>query len=127
MGRGIAILCLVAGAVVCAVPLGLLPDVASALPTSPRVLLGLGAILILLGLLQLARDHRAGEVMGSFALLGLAVVTGWVTFFAPEGTVARVLPFIPTEVNEALTRLLFGVGAAACVGMAVLGLRRLFR
>ena len=97
------------------------------LPTSPQVLLGSGAVLILIGFLKLAQDHKASEAVGAIFLLGLAVATGWVTFVAPEGTVARVLPFIPTDVNDALARLLFGVGAAGCVLMAVLGLRRLFR
>jgi hypothetical protein len=75
----------------------------------------------------LARDHRASDSIASILLLIIAAIAGWVTFYAPEGTINRVLPFIPAEVNDALGRLLFGIGAIACVGGALWALRRLFR
>jgi hypothetical protein len=118
---------LIAGAAVCAVPLGYLPSVELLQRASPLGVFAAGGALIFAGFFQLARDHRASEALGSIFLLLLAGLTGWVTFFAPEGTVARVLPFIPTEVNEALGRLLFGLGAAACVGMTLWAVRRLIR
>ncbi len=125
--RLIAILSFVTGALLCAQPLGLLPPIDMEIDASPQLMLGSGAVLILVGFLQLARDHKASEAMGAVFLLALAGITGWVTFLAPAGTVARVLPFIPTDVNDALARLLFGIGVAACVTMTVFGLRRLFR
>ncbi len=88
---------------------------------------GAGAVLGLAGFMLLAGDHRASDSIASILLLVLAAMAGWITFYAPEGTIQRVLPFIPTSVNEALGRLLFGVGAAACAGMAFWALRRLFR
>jgi len=127
VGKLIALLCLIAGVAVCAVPLGYLPSVEIIQQASPLGVFAAGGALIFAGLLQLARDHRASEALGSIVLLLLAGLAGWVTFFAPEGTVARVLPFIPGEVNDALGRLLFGLGAAACVGMALWAVRRLIR
>jgi hypothetical protein len=60
-------------------------------------------------------------------LLSVAAFAGWLTFYAPDGTIERYLPFIPTEVNDALARLLFGLGAAATFGIAIWAVRRLFR
>jgi hypothetical protein len=75
----------------------------------------------------LARDHRASDSIATLLLLMFAAITGWATFYAPQGTVQRLFPFIPADVNDALGRLLFGLGAAASVGAAAWALRRLFR
>jgi hypothetical protein len=123
----IALLCLAGGVAVCAASLGLLPA-GSLVFEAPRwAVLGAGALAILLGFMLLARDHRASDALASILLLALAAFAGWITFYAPEGTIQRVLPFIPASVNDALGRLLFGLGAAACVGMAIWALRRLLR
>ena len=82
---------------------------------------------MLVGVMSLARDHRFSETIASLLLLGLAGGAGWLTFYAPEGTLNRYVPFVPPTVNEALARLLFGLGAAVCVGMAFWGFRRIFR
>jgi len=92
-----------------------------------RVVFGLGAVSVLFGFLLLARDHRASDVVTTVLLLSVAAFAGWLTFYAPEGTIQRYLPFIPSEVNDALARLLFGLGAAATFGIAIWAARRLFR
>ena len=120
-------LCIVAGGIVGAVALGLVPGVRMPIDAQDELVAAGGAVLVLMGMMPLARDHRISDVITSFLLLGVAAVSGWLTFYAPEGTLKRYVPFIPTEVNEALSRLLFGLGAAACVGMALWGFRRLFR
>jgi len=127
MGKVIALLCLVGGAALCAVALGLLPAEHLALEAPRSVVFGAGAVFILAGFMLFARDHRASDSIASILLLTLAAVVGWATFYAPEGTIQRVFPFIPVGVNDALGRLLFGLGTVACVGMAVWALRRLFR
>ena len=127
VGKGIAILCLLAGGVLGAAALGLLPHGMVEIDAPRTVQLGGGALLFLVGLMSLSRDHRVSDTIASLLLLTIAAGAGWLTFFAPEGTINRYIPFIPQEVNEALARLLFGLGAAACVGMAFWGLRRIFR
>jgi hypothetical protein len=127
VGKGIAILCLLAGGVVCAAALGLLPGEYVVIHAPKSVAVGGGALLMLIGFMSLARDHRVSETITSILLLGLAGGAGWLTFYAPEGTLNRYLPFIPPTVNEALARLLFGLGAGVCVGMAFWGFRRMFR
>lgn len=67
------------------------------------------------------------DTIASLFLLALAGAAGWLTFYAPEGTLNRYAPFVPASVNEALARLLFGLGAAVCVGMAIWGFRRILR
>ena len=95
---------------------------------APReVLFGAGAVSVLFGFLLLARDHRASDAVTTILLLSLASFTGWLTFYAPEGTVERYLPFIPTAVSDSLTRLFFGIGAVATFGIAIMAIRRLFR
>lgn len=127
MGKAIALLCLSAGGAICSASLGFFPAEYLVLEAPRGVLLGAGVVFVLAGFMLLARDHRASDSLASILLLVLAAISGWVTFYAPEGTIQRVLPFVPTSVNEALGRLLFGLGAAACAGMAFWALRRLFR
>ncbi len=127
MGKLIAFLCLVGGIAVCAASLGLLPEDYVIFEAPRRVVFGLGAVSVLLGFLLLARDHRASDVVTTVLLLSVAAFAGWLTFYAPEGTIQRYLPFIPSEVNDALARLLFGLGAAATFGIAIWAARRLFR
>ncbi len=127
MGKGIAFLCLSAGAALCSASLGLFPADYLVLEAPRRVVLGAGVVLVLAGFMLLARDHRASDSIASILLLALAGIVGWATFYAPEGTIQRVLPFIPGSVNDTAGRLLFGLGVVTCVGMAVWALRRLFR
>ncbi len=127
MGKLVAFLCLVGGIGVCAASLGLLPEDYVIFEAPRRVVFGLGAVSVLLGFLLLARDHRASDAVATIFLLSLAAFAGWLTFYAPEGTIERYLPFIPSEVNDALARLLFGLGAAATFGIAIWAARRLFR
>lgn len=127
MGKGTAILCLLAGSIVGAAGLGLLPKNLMIADAPPRLLAAGGIILALLGFLSLARDHRASETITSLLFLAVAAGAGWLTFIAPPGTVNEYVPFIPASVNESLARLLFGLGAVACVGLAFVGLRRILR
>jgi len=127
MGKLVAFVCLLGGVAVCAASLGLLPEDYVVFEAPRRVVFGLGAVAVLLGFLLLARDHRASDAVMSIFLLSVAAFAGWLTFYAPEGTIERYLPFIPTEVNDALARLLFGLGAAATFGIAIWAARRLFR
>jgi len=127
VGKGIALLCLAGGIAAGAAALGFLPPRYLVFEAPRAVVLGAGAVLVLIGFMLLARDHRASDTIASILLLALAATAGWVTFYAPEGTLNRVFPFIPASVNDVIGRLLFGFGAAACVGMALWALRRLFR
>ena len=127
MGKGIALLFLAGGVALGGVSLGFFPADYLVLEAPRAVVLGAGAVLVLAGFILLARDHRASDSIASILLLTFAAIAGWVTFYAPKGTINRLLPFIPTEVNDALGRLLFGLGAIVSVGMALWALRRLFR
>ena len=127
MGKGIALLCVLAGAVLGATALGLLPDEYVEIDAPRSVLLGGGVLLVVIGFMSLSRDHRVSDTIASILLLAMAGAAGWLTFYAPEGTLQRYLPFIPQSVNEALAKLLFGLGAAACVVMAIWGFRRIMR
>jgi len=127
VGKGVSILCLLAGGLVGAAALNLLPEEYVVVDAPRVVLAGGGAVLVLVGFMSLARDHRVSETLSSIFLLGLAGATGWLTFYAPEGTLSEYVPFVPPSVNEALARLLFGLGAAVCVGMAIWGFRRILR
>jgi hypothetical protein len=127
VGKLVAGLCLVGGIAACAASLGLLPEDYVIFEAPRQVVFGAGAVSVLFGFLLLARDHRASDAVTTVILLGIAAFAGWLTFYAPDGTIERYLPFIPTEVNDALARLLFGLGAAATVVIAILAVRRLFR
>lgn len=127
MGKLVAFLCLVGGIAVCAASLGLLPEDYVIFEAPRPVVFGAGAVSVLFGFLLLARDHRASDAVTTIFLLSLAAFSGWLTFYAPDGTIERYLPFIPTEVNDALARMLFGLGAVATVGIAIWAVRRLFR
>ena len=120
-------LCLAGGVALGGAALGFFPAEYLLLEAPRAVVLGAGVVLVLAGFMLLARDHRASDSIASILLLTIAAIAGWVTFYAPEGTINRLLPFIPTEVNDALGRLLFGLGAIVSVGMALWALRRLFR
>lgn len=127
MGRGVAFLALIAGLAVSAASLGLLPPEYVAIGVPTELVLAAGVLLALIGFMSLARDHRASEALASILVLAVAVTAGWATFYAPEGTLQRYLPFVPATVSDALGRLLFGFGAVLCVGMGLWGLRRVFR
>ena len=127
VGKGIATLCLVAGGFIAAVGFGFVPAAPLGI-TAPRELVAAGGLLLaLMGFLSLAQDHRISETLTSLLLLGIACTAGWLTFYAPEGTLHHYVPFVPPTVNEALARLLFGLGTAVCVGMAIWGVRRILR
>ncbi|HSN83929.1 MAG TPA: hypothetical protein VLS88_15210 [Polyangiales bacterium] len=126
MDKAIGLLCIVGGAAAGAGALGLVPLDATLLTHVPSSAVGAGgAVLVLVGILLLSRDHRTSDALASVFLLAIAAGAGWVTFYAPEGTLERAIPFIPASVGDELARLLFGLGAVACIGMAVLALRRL--
>lgn len=127
MGKGVATLCLLAGAFVCAVGLGILPSEYFPIHAPRSAVVGGGALLAVMAFMALASDHRVSQTISSLVFLAIAVGAGWLTFFAPQGTVNRYLPFIPQSVNEALARLLFGLGVAVCVGMGFFGLRKILR
>ena len=120
-------LCLLTGGFVCAAALGILPSEYVAIDAPRSVVVGGGALLAILGFLLLARDHRVSETLTSLFVLVIAGFTGWLTFYAPPGTMNRYFPFVPPTVNDALARLLFGLGAVACVGLAFWSVRRLLR
>ncbi len=127
MGKGIAFLSLVAGIVLCADALGALPAEYDIIDASRGVVASAGGALVVLALALLARDHRASDMIGGILLLAFSAITGWLTFYGPEGIIEGGIAFIPPTVGEALSRLLFGLGVVACVGMAILAFRRLFR
>jgi hypothetical protein len=128
MGRAIGLLCVLAGGAACAAAFDLLPLGYAPLLEAPRwVVRGGGVVLVLAGLMTLGRDHRASAVLASLLLLAAAAGTGWITFYAPQGTLGRAIPFIPTSVSDELGRLLFGLSAIASIGMAAAALRRLLR
>ena len=52
-----------------------------------------------MGLLSLGRDHRLSETLTSLFILGVAGVSGWLTFYAPPGTLHRYVPFVPPTVT----------------------------
>jgi len=127
VGKAIALLSLALGGVLCADALGVLPP-EYAIVEAPRGVIGAaGGALIILALALLARDHRGSDALGAILLLAFSVITGWLTFYGAEGIIEGGVSFIPPSVGEALGRLLFGLGVVACVGMAVLAFRRLFR
>ena len=127
MGKGIATLCVLAGGLLAAVGFGLVPSSLLEITAPAELVAAGGLLLILMGFSSLARDHRISETLTSLLLLGIAASAGWLTFYAPEGTLHRYVPFVPPSVNEALARLLFGLGTALCIGMAIWGLRRILR
>ncbi len=127
MGKGVAFLSLVAGIVLCADALGALPAEYDILDASRGVVASAGGALVVLALALLARDHRGSDMIGVILLLVFSAVTGWLTFYGTEGIIEGGIAFIPPTVGEALGRLLFGLGVVACIGMAVLAFRRLFR
>jgi hypothetical protein len=128
MGRVIGLLCVFAGITACAGALDLLPIGPSPFLEAPRwIVCGGGAVLALSGFMMLGRDHRASTVLASVLLLAVAAGTGWITFYAPQGTLGRAIPFIPASVSNELGRLLFGLSAIASIGMAAAALRRLLR
>ena len=127
MNKGIATLCLIAGGVIAAAGFDLLPGDVFRIRAPKDVVAAGGVILAGMGLLSLGRDHRISETLTSLLILGAAAVSGWLTFYAPPGTLRRYLPFVPATVSESLAKLLFGLGAAACVGMAFWGFRRMLR
>ncbi len=127
MSRGVATLCLLAGVFVCAAGLGILPSEYVPIHAPRSAVVGGGALVAILAFMALARDHRVSQTISSLLFLAIAVGTGWLTFVAPPGTVNRYFPFIPQSVNEALARLLFGLGVAVCIGMGFVGLRRMLR
>ncbi len=127
MGKGVAFFCLLAGVVLCGVALGLVPLDLPEIGAPRSVVLGGGALLSVIGFLSLARDHRGSDTFTSLLLLLLAGFVGWLTFYAPPGTLHRFVPVVPTAVNDSLGRLLFGLGVVTCATMAFFGLRRLLR
>lgn len=120
-------MCVLAGGFVCAAALGFVPKEFVVLEAPRHVAAGGGAVLMFLGFLSLSRDHRASDTLATLLLLIIAAGAGWLTFYAPEGTLNRYVPFVPPSVNEALARLLFGLGTAVCAGMAFWALRRILR
>lgn len=127
MAKLVALLLLAGGIAVCAASLGLLPEDYMVFDAPRRVVFGAGALSTLFGFMLFARDHRAADAVTTILLLSVSAFAGWLTFYAPDGTIQSYVPFIPASVNEALARLLFGLGAAATAGIAFIAIRRLFR
>jgi hypothetical protein len=126
MDKAIGVLCVLGGAAACAAVLGFVSLQGTPLfGASPLALGGGGAVLLLFGFVLLSRDHRTSDALASILLLCVAAGAGWMTFYAPEGTLERALPFVPASVGDELGRLLFGFGAIASGGMGLMALRRI--
>ena len=127
MGKGLATLCLIGGCIIAAVGFDLLPNDLVHIRAPKDAVAAGGVVLAGMGLLSLGRDHRISEALSSLLILSVAAVSGWLTFYAPPGTLHRYVPFVPQTVSDSLSKLLFGLGTAACVGMAFWGFRRILR
>jgi len=127
MEKGIAFLSLVFGVAMCAAAFDLVPGDYVPFQASPAVFGSAGGLLIVVALALLSRDHSGSDVIAVILLLAFSIITGWLTFYGPEGIIEGGLSFIPASVGQALGRLLFGLGVVGCVGAAVMALRRLFR
>lgn len=127
MDKAFGFLCLLGGCAALAGVFGFLQLDGTPLAHAPSAALsGGGVALLFVGFLSLSRDHRTSDAVASILLFAVAAGTGWLTFYAPEGTLERALPFIPASVGDEMARLTFGLGAAACIGIAIMAVRRLF-
>lgn len=125
MGKGVALLSLIAGLVIGGSVLGFIPPSYSLIHAPRGVLIVASALLVFTSLILLARDHRGSDLLSALALLALSILIGWMTFYGAHDVLGDRLDWIPEAVRDSFGQLMYGLGMVACGLTAFFGLRRL--
>ncbi len=95
---------------------------------TPAWVLGLaGMTFVIAGIMIFLRNYsRALDLFAAVVLASFTLITGWIAFYASSAGFSGGIPFLPSDMNVSLGRVMFGLGALLCFGGFLYALLRFF-
>jgi TRAP-type C4-dicarboxylate transport system permease small subunit len=95
---------------------------------TPAWVLGLaGMTFVIAGIMIFLRNYsRALDLFAAVVLASFTLITGWIAFHASSAGFSGGIPFLPSDMNVSLGRVMFGLGALLCFGGFLYALKRFF-
>ena len=87
----------------------------------------IGVMFVIAGVMIFLRNYsRALDLFAAIILASFTLITGWIAFHASSEGFSGGIPFLPYDMNVALARVMFGLGALLCFGGFLYALKRFF-
>jgi hypothetical protein len=87
----------------------------------------IGMVFVIAGVMIFLRNYsRALDLFAAIVLASFTLITGWIAFHASSEGFSGGIPFLPNDMNVALARVMFGLGALLCFGGFLYALKRFF-
>ncbi|MGI9221481.1 MAG: hypothetical protein ACR2QS_10670 [Woeseiaceae bacterium] len=95
---------------------------------TPIWVLGLvGVMFVVAGCMIFLRNYsRALDLLAAVILASFTLIAGWITFHASSEGFSGGIPFLPSDTNVSLARIMFGLGTLLCFGGFLYALKRFF-
>lgn len=124
----VGVACILFGLVPLAIALDLVPGAADRLHAPRWVAAMAGVVFIIAGCMALLQAKRRLVDALAFVLLFLfGVIGAWVALFSPGGGITGGIPFLSSDVNGTVGRVVFGLGAVLSFAMSLYALRMALR
>lgn len=96
--------------------------------STPHWVLGLaGLVFVIAGCMIFLRNHsRVLDLLAAVLLAGFTLIAGWITFYSSSEGFSGGIPFLPSDTNVSLGRIMFGLGTFMCFAGFLYALKRFF-
>ena len=125
---GLALCCIALGTYPILVAVGVIEPEPGQLK-APLWVVGLaGFLFVVLGVfVSMRQTDTLSHVFGAVVCLSFSAIGTWAALYAEPGSIKGGLPLVPAHINHQIGRVMFGLGALMCLGMALWAMRMALR